>query len=438
MGKPSGTVDRIARAVLYEGYVLYPYRASAIKNRRRWTFGGVFPRDFANAHGGAEPCRLGMESLVEGDPSGRIRLRLRFLHPVHRQAGVVPGPPKDLEEARHAAYRPVPAVRAGDREFPTWQEAVERDLPVADLTLGELASGPRELPFAAEGGRSREPLEDADGTFPGILERFQASLMGTVSMAAHPLTEGSYHLRVAVTNETPLPGADTLDRDAAAPYGLMAAHLLLEGEEVRFLSLTDPPPAYREAAAACVNEGVWPVLVGDPGKVPSLLASPIILPDYPKVAPESPGNLFDGTEIDEMLSLRILTLTDGEKREMAQVDEQARRLLERTEALGPEGLRALHGTLRGAGEAGETAPRRFERGQRVRLRPRPRGDAMDVVLRGKVGIVETTELDYEDRAHVSVTLEADPGRDLGREGLPGHRFFLDPDELEPLDGGEQP
>ena len=88
------------------------------------------------------------------------------------------------------------------------------------------------------------------------------------------------------------------------------------------------------------------MLVGE-GQRDTLLSSPIILYDYPQIAPESPGDLFDGTEIDEILSLRILTMTDEEKREMRAVDERARRILERTEALPPEHFMKLHGALRG-------------------------------------------------------------------------------------------
>jgi hydrogenase maturation protease len=77
-----------------------------------------------------------------------------------------------------------------------------------------------------------------------------------------------------------------------------------------------------------------------------MLASPIILYDYPQIAPESPGDLFDGTEIDEILALRIMTMTDSEKLEMRNSDDRARKILERTEALPMEHLMKLHGTLR--------------------------------------------------------------------------------------------
>ena len=87
-----------------------------------------------------------------------------------------------------------------------------------------------------------------------------------------------------------------------------------------------------------------------------MLAAPIILYDYPQVAPESPGDLFDGTEIDEILTLRILTLTDAEKQEIAGVDKRASLMLERTQALTQDQLLSLHGTIRKCGPAGEEVP----------------------------------------------------------------------------------
>ena len=111
--------------------------------------------------------------------------------------------------------------------------------------------------------------------------------------------------------------------------------------------MLDPPEELRAASSACVNSGAWPVLVGEEGQRDAMLCSPIILYDYPQIAPESPGALFDGTEIDEILTLRILTLTDEEKLAMGQTDERAREVLERTESMPPEQFMKLHGVLRG-------------------------------------------------------------------------------------------
>src|SRR5262249_45077554 len=136
-------------------------------------------------------------------------------------------------------------------------------------------------------------------------------------------------------------------RDGALLRSLVSTHAILGVRFGEFVSLLDPPEPWREAAAACRNVGTWPVLVGEEGQKNTLLSSPIILYDYPQVAPESPGNLFDGTEIDEILTLRILTLTDEEKRAAAAVDGRVRDLLARTASLARDELLGLHGTVRG-------------------------------------------------------------------------------------------
>ncbi len=127
---------------------------------------------------------------------------------------------------------------------------------------------------------------------------------------------------------------------------LVSAHTILRTAGGEFVSLIDPPEQLKPAAEACRNVGTWPVLAGDDGARDTMLSSPIIIYDFPTIAPESPGDFFDGTEMDEMLSLRILTLTDEEKREMAASDERARLLLERTEAFGRDQLMQMHGVLR--------------------------------------------------------------------------------------------
>ena len=152
--------------------------------------------------------------------------------------------------------------------------------------------------------------------------------------------------------------AGDLSRNAASLYALVSTHTILGLSEGEFVSLLDPPEALREAVNGCENMGAWPVLVGAEGERDTMLCSPIILYDYPEIAPESPGDLFDGTEIDEILTLRILAMTDEEKREMAAVDERARALLERTEALSPQALNRLHGALRSLRPIDESSEKR--------------------------------------------------------------------------------
>lgn len=285
--------EKIARAVLYEGYLLYPYRESALKNRKRWTFGTVEP-------GGS----TGTEVLVEAGGEPRVEVALRFL----------------------------------------------------------------------QDGEEREIVPEC---------------------AVTPAGAGLHKVTVRAEN-----------RNAAG--AMVSCHALLGVEGGAFLSITDP------RSAVCAHRGLWPVLV----RPDLVLASPILLPDRPEVAPESPGDLFDGTEIDEILSLRIRTLSDGEKEEIRRGDPRARALLERTESLSSAELLALHGGVRA--------------GDRVRLRPRGRADILDLALEGKEATVVAVEEDFEGRLHVAVTVTDDPGSDLGKAGFPGHRFFFRPEEVEPL------
>jgi hypothetical protein len=126
----------------------------------------------------------------------------------------------------------------------------------------------------------------------------------------------------------------------------VSAHTILTVAGGEFASLLDPPDALRLEAAACQNVRTWPVMAGDPDRRDTMLSSPIIIYDYPALAPESPGDLFDATEIDEILSLRILTMTEDEQREMSRADEHARLLLERTRSLGADDFMKMHGAMR--------------------------------------------------------------------------------------------
>jgi hypothetical protein len=151
-------------------------------------------------------------------------------------------------------------------------------------------------------------------------------------------------LTVQVLNMTAFDPAQ--GRQGALSQAFCSTHTVARVRGGGFVSLADPPLELAEAAASCRNIGTWPVPVGHPGDRSTILSSPIILEDYPRVAPESPGDLFDGGEIDQLLVLNILAMTDEEKQEMAASDPRAREILERTERLTPEQLMALHGTIR--------------------------------------------------------------------------------------------
>lgn len=444
-------VQPVVDAVLYEGYILYPYRSTTAKNRQRWTFGGIYPKLWFDATEGGEPWQMQTQCLVEGPPAARLEVRVRFLQPLAREVGELLSPlpawPQDMEGLNQAHWRAVPSLTLGNQQFHCWQEAVERDLPVADCSLSELLHSPRSVPFAFEGRRELEPLH-SEGFVRGVLVRNQCTIQGRVELKLEPMGAQVYRLTVRIENHTRMAPASVTDREQASLYSFASTHTILAVQDAGFVSLMDPPEALKDAAAGCDNQGTYPVLIGQPGARDILLSSPIILYDYPQVAPESLGEFFDSSEIDEILSLRILAMTDAEKREMAALDPRTAALLARTEALDSDSFMRLHGVLRDplaesvALQPEPSGPRlaydsnggtALRVGDRVRLQPKGGGDTMDLVLAGKTAVIEAIERDFEDRLHVAVTIDDDPGREWGLQRMPGHRFFFSPEEIQPLE-----
>jgi hydrogenase maturation protease len=360
-------VERIANAVLYEGYILYPYRPSAVKNQQRWNWGALCPRSYSEAQSGTEAWAMQTECLVEGDPHATLDVKVRFLHLLEREVGV----PNAVSEMRVAGsddgeiqssisdadFSVVPSLEVNGNLFQTWQEAVERDVIMPAIKLSEAVAEAQRLTFEFQTSNGIGPLRDeSSGQIAGIITRKQQTIEGAIEVRVDELTQSSsnrrsqetktFKINVRILNLTPLEDANRKSRDEALMRSLVSTHTILGVRGGEFVSLLDPPDAFRGAAASCENTGTYPVLVGEEGARDCMLSSPIILYDYPQIAPESAGELFDGTEIDEILTLRIMTLTDEEKREMRGVDERARKILERTEMLPAEQLMKMHGAMR--------------------------------------------------------------------------------------------
>ena len=307
-------VRELADAVLYEGYILWPYRRSALKNRQRWTFGGVYPRGHSEGRED-DPWLMRTECLLRGGDAAELDVRVRFLHVVRRQLFDQGEPVDEL-------------TIDGERHI-SWEEATERELAAP-------AGGVTSLSFPAD--RVEEPL----GPEAAVVRSWEG-LEGHVEVRVERLRDDLERVTVEVANTSPWPGGT---REDAQERTFCSTHAVLRAPAGEFVSLTDPPEELREEAEACRNEGVWPVLVGEPHEHGTVLASPIILEDHPRIAPESPGDLFDGGEIDQMLVLNILSLTDEEKAEMRASDPKAREILDRTEALSEDEMMSLHGAIR--------------------------------------------------------------------------------------------
>lgn len=340
-------VERIVNAVLYEGYILYPYRPSAVKNRQRFNFGALYPESYSEAGRGTDAWSMQTECLVLGGAHTSIDVKARFLHLTARDVAVPISDLKfEISDYRDEDLKVVESLDVDGHLFQTWQEAIERDVNAPNINLNELVAEPRRLTFAFPSNREDESLRDATGKPVGVIMRKQEAIEGAIEVLAERVMNDLFKVSVRILNVTPFEDAQLKSRDEALMKSLVSTHTILSCRDGQFVSLLDTPDEFRELAASCKNVGTWPVLVGENEERDCMLSSPIILYDYPQIAPESAGDLFDGTEIDEILTLRIMTLTDEEKRAMRGVDERARQILERTESLPAEQMMKMHGAVR--------------------------------------------------------------------------------------------
>ncbi|MFD7534642.1 hypothetical protein [Streptomyces sp. NPDC059819] len=455
----------VADAVLFEGYVLYPYRASAAKNRLRWQFGVLVPPVWGADTG--EHSFQQTECLMEPKADAAFSAELRFLRAQRRtvQRALADG-----------TFETVPELHLPDRVLVPWDEGVEERVEVS-TSVAALTGGGHRVPFSRAAGEETELVHDAQGAVVGRLVRRAQPIEGVLHLTATEV-EGPYcvwKLTALVENTstwTPQDGV-ALDREAVLPHSLVAAHLLLHLGSGVFLSMTDPPEWAKGAVAACRNLHTWPVLAGARGHTDLVLSSPIILEDHPAIAPESPGALYDATEIDEILALRTAALTDEEKREARGTDAKAAAVIDLADSMPPEVLERLHGAVRtlrditgppgGTSQqtvpevwpdAGQTAPRPdkpwwdpasdagfnpatdevvidgrpVSAGSRVLLKPGlRRSDAQDLFLHGRTAQVEAVLHDVDGAVHLAVTVEGDPGADIRREQ--GRFLYFQPDEV---------
>ncbi|MET0729939.1 MAG: hypothetical protein ABWZ03_01995 [Solirubrobacterales bacterium] len=399
-------VDELVSSLLYEGYALYPYTPGAAKNATPTPFGIVYPPEYTSSQPAAFSL-LRLECVLRGGPEARVTGSVRFLQ------------------------------AAGERH-----KGTERRLDPGSAPLAELAREP-------VGGEFEFPPEDADGMPP---------LSGRVRMRAELLGPELARVRLCVHNDSelgPFEGAEPT-RAEALHRSLLSVHPMLEVEGGSFVSPLERDGPEGEAAAASEAVNTFPVLVGDGDA--AVLGATIMLPEHPELAPESLGNLFDNTEIEEALLLHVQALSDEEREGISQQDPAVREMIERADSVSDDEMLGLHGRLTyvepkaGPGDAEgertngtqlvppagidvtpgehelELGPRRVRLGDKVVLRPGTEGDVYDKMLHGRTATVERIYKGYDERVYLGVTVDDDPGQELLRET--GRYLFFFADEVE--------
>ena len=457
-GDPFGPAREVADTVLFEGYMLYPYRANDPKNRVRWQFGVLAPPAFVHDEP-SERDHLQTDCLLEGSPA-RLTLLVRYLH-VQRRT---------VQRAEGGGFADTASLDVGAATFLPWDEAVVHEEAVR--IPADAPTGVRQI--SAPASTDTETLRDG-GVVVGRLVRERVALAGRLTWAIEPLPGpyGTRRLRVRIENTTPWHRGDgsTPDRPDALRHALVAAHVLISAQGGAFVSLIDTPEWASGYAAECEQVGTFPVLAGPADDRSLVLASPIILYDHPQIAPESTTQFCDATEMDEMLTLRTLTLTDEEKRLVRGSDTRGAALIDQLDDLPPELMERLHGAIRSMSAVARPAalvpeePQHGEppeeilpwlnaevdasfdpetdvvlvrgvpvaKGTAVRLRPgQRRADAQDMFLDGRAATVAAVLCDLDGERHVAVTL--DDLVELADAGYNPHGRFLyvSPDEIEPI------
>jgi hypothetical protein len=447
------TARAVADAVLYEGYVLYPYSASSRKNQARFQWGVLTPKSFSEADG-SERWSMRTECLVDPGGSPTLSVRIRCLQAQHRRVEETDGVERAPGETD--AFAPTEQLEIDGVLHVDWDEAVDRIVDVTPLAFRAIEGSVHVEEFSFPGGADSELVRGADGMVAGRFVRHREPLTGLVRIAVgRPDATLAYRkVTVAVENTTAVTAIGPHRNDAIG-YSLIAVHTMLAVDDGRFVSLLDPPDRATRAAASCRSDGTHPVLIGEDDVV---LSSPIILYDHPEVAAQSPGDLYDSLEIDEILALRVMTLTDEEKSEARGTDRRAAAIIDRCDQMSAETLGGLHGQMQPLQPPAD--PASFDdppavpwwdpeadasfdpwtetvriggveitKGSAVRLKPSHRADAQDIFLAGLTATVAGVFTDVEGDRHIAVTIDDDPAtQELAWQG---RYLFFHPDEVEP-------
>ena len=447
--RPDASTDRFASArlvadtVLYEGYVLYPYRASAQKNQLRWQFGVLATPAYARSSG-AERWSMRSEVIVDPGDHPLLTVRIRCLQLRHRSI--------ERTTDGGTSFSDVASLEVDGRQVVPWDEAIEHEIDLSAINLLPLDAGTTAVHFTLPAGDDVETFSDSLGTLTGRAIRRCEEVRGLVCVSTELADDDSALLKVTIevanTTDRVEPAAD---RDTAMRRSLIAVHTLLAIDGGSFVSLLEPTSNAEHAVARCTNDGTFPVLIGDTEARDVMLSSPIILYDFPTIAPESAGDFCDATEIDEILALRVMTLTDDEKAEARGTDPRAAAIIDRCDDMPAEIWSRLHGAVRSLQPIDDQVPAwdpyqdsSFDpfsdticiggvdvgSGTRVRVHPSHRADAHDLFYAGRLATVKGVFNDVDGDQHVAVALDDDPAADLLE--WQGRFLYFHPDEIEVL------
>jgi hydrogenase maturation protease len=330
-------LENLTKTLLYEGYALYPYHRSAAKNQKPIPFGVVFPKLY-NDYNQYAHSKMQTECIVTGSYDLALSITIRFLHL------------KKIELFQRVAsdenYIPAYDLTIGNKFYQTGWQTIERKISTGDLLISDLIKQKKLIPFEFDKTCNTEYLPDEEKIVTAKQIDTVSEINGIVNIGAAPVEniQNAFKVTVTITNNTAIEKAESTTRDEALSQSFLSTHTILQSPNGEFISHQNPGINWKTIIEQCENISAWPILI-DEGNT-TLLASPIVLYDYPKINPQSPGDLFDSTEIEEALLLHVAVLSDEEKKRIAQTDEKLKAMLEKVHNVTPEDLINFHSGLK--------------------------------------------------------------------------------------------
>ncbi|MDQ6843719.1 MAG: hypothetical protein M3Z92_05095 [Bacteroidota bacterium] len=331
-------LENLTRTLLYEGYSLFPYHRNAIKNQKPIPFGVVYPADY-NAFNMHAHSEMHTDCIVTGDGDLMINVTVRFLHLKKTEVFQI-NAGADSDENN---FSPIYEISVNGELYQAGWQTIERKINSGDLRIGQLVDNPKTLSISFDKVFKSKFIWDLNGEITGKQIISILPIEGTVTIKAIPVEnmENAYRVIVFITNSTPVENANEISRDEISRQSFLSTNTILNTTTGEFISLQNPGEKWVSIIEQCQNKGTWPILIDENNK--TLLSSPIIVYDYPKINPRSNGDLFDSLEIEEALILHFSVMSDEEKNKIAQSDEKLRSMLNKVGQVTPNEIINLHG-----------------------------------------------------------------------------------------------
>ena len=329
-------IANLTHTLLYEGYSLFPYYRHAVKNQKPIPFGVVYPADYQSFNEHAH-CEMVTDCIITGDKNLRISIDVRFLHLIKTEIF-------QKEESASGKHNFTPVYELNFKElYQSGWQTIERKISSGDIPLAYLADKRILLPFSFEKKVESENILNGQGEIAGKKITTIHSTKGTIVIKAIPLEKigNAYRVVIFINNTTPVAKAKSISRDDVFGHSFLSTNTILTALNGEFISLQNPNIKWQPVIEQCRNIDTWPILIDESNS--TLLSSPIIVYDYPKINPKSKGDLFDSLEIEEALMLHFSVMSDEEKMKIAQSDEKLRSMLNKVSQITPDEIISLHG-----------------------------------------------------------------------------------------------